>query len=237
MIGRVSHPDRHHGGGISVTTLIIASAASAAAAFVVSRVWGAGTLIGAAVTPVIVAIVTELLRKPATKLPEIVASGNGRATAKTLPGDVPASIPGPDEAPLVEQVPVEPPMRVYRARPEPRLGPREWRLVALTGLAAFVIGIGVYVGVDRLAGGEGRLVPDRRATPATTVTTEGAQTTTVVTEQQQTITSETVTVQRERTVTVPAEPEVETAPSTATTQTTPPTQTAEPQVEDPAAVP
>ena len=36
-----------------------------AAAFVVSRVWGAGTVYGAAATPVIVALVSELLHRPA----------------------------------------------------------------------------------------------------------------------------------------------------------------------------
>lgn len=232
----MSHPDRHRG-GLSVTTIIIASAASASAAFVVSRAWGPGTLIGAAVTPVIIAIVTELLRRPATKLPELVTTANGKATAESLPGDVPASVPGPKDAPLVEQMPIHAPVHIYRAGGAARLGPREWRFVAITGLAAFVIGVGVYVGLDRLAGGEGRLVTDR-GTPATTVTTEGAQTTTVVTQQQQTITRETVTVQRERTVTAPAEREDTPPPGTATTQTTPPTETAEPlQSEDPAAGP
>ena len=44
---------------------MIASAASVAAAFVVSRVWGPGTVYGAAATPVIVALVSELLHRPA----------------------------------------------------------------------------------------------------------------------------------------------------------------------------
>jgi hypothetical protein len=52
--------------GLSVTTLMIASLSSLAAAIVVSRLWGAGTLIGAAMTPVIVALVSEGLRRPAT---------------------------------------------------------------------------------------------------------------------------------------------------------------------------
>ena len=229
-MGRVPNPDRHpRGGGISLTTLVLASAGSACAAFVVSRVWGTGTLIGAAVTPVIVAIVTEVLRRPATKLPELVTPGKGKAAPEQLPGDVPASVPGPQDAPLVEQMPVEAPMQVYRAGARSGLGPREWRIVGLTGLAAFVIGIGVYVGVDRLAGGEGRLVPEG-ATPAGTVTTDGTQTMTVVTQQQSTITSETVTVQRESTVTAPAEPAPPTTSTTPTTPTTEPT-----QAEDPAA--
>jgi hypothetical protein len=51
--------------GLSVSTLMIASASSLAAALVVSKLWGGGTLIGAAMTPVIVALVSEGLRRPA----------------------------------------------------------------------------------------------------------------------------------------------------------------------------
>jgi hypothetical protein len=54
--------------GLSVTTLMIASLSSVAAAIVVSNLWGAGTLIGAAMTPVIVALVSEGLRRPATAI-------------------------------------------------------------------------------------------------------------------------------------------------------------------------
>jgi hypothetical protein len=61
----VSKDRKQHSGGLSVTTLMIASASSLVAALVVSKVWGGGTLIGAALTPVIVAIVSEGLRKPA----------------------------------------------------------------------------------------------------------------------------------------------------------------------------
>lgn len=192
-------PDRHDGGGISVVTLIIAAAASASAAFVVSRVWGSGTLIGAAVTPIIVAVVTELLRRPATRLPDL-------RTPPPTGGRSPAG-------------PAEPPVHVYRAAPEAR----HWRIVAVTALAAFVIGVGLYVVLDRLAGGSGRLVPEgERHTPSKTVTSE-SQTTTVVT--QRTVTVSTVTVQQEpRTVTVPAPTTPRTA-ATTPTQTTPETQT------------
>lgn len=193
----MSGPDRH-AGGISLATLVIASAASATAALVVSRTWGTGTLIGAAVTPIIVAVVTELLRRPATRLPDL------------RPPPPPAPSPGPS-------TPEKPEVHIYRATPEVR----QWRTAALTALAAFVIGVGLYVGLDRLAGGSGRLVPDRdrdRATPAQTETA-AQPTITVVT--QRTVTVSTVTVQQERTrtVTVPV-PVPATQPRTAATAPT-----------------
>src|SRR4051795_13784136 len=57
--------------GLSVTTLMIASLSSLAAALVVSKIWGGGTLIGAAMTPVIVAVVSEGLRRPATVITSV----------------------------------------------------------------------------------------------------------------------------------------------------------------------
>src|ERR1700712_71013 len=52
------------GEGLSLQTLVIAAAASAVAAVVVSHVWKGGTVIAAAMTPVIVSIMKELLAKP-----------------------------------------------------------------------------------------------------------------------------------------------------------------------------
>ena len=80
-------PDRKAkglGGRISLQTLIIASIASAAASFAASRIWGAGTIVSAAATPVVVALVSEFLRRPV----ETVAQ-----TAKKVPA-VQTSLPG-----------------------------------------------------------------------------------------------------------------------------------------------
>src|SRR4051795_8035155 len=52
------------GEGLSLQTLVIAAAASAAAAVIVSHVWKNGTVVAAAMTPVIVAIVKEMLARP-----------------------------------------------------------------------------------------------------------------------------------------------------------------------------
>jgi hypothetical protein len=50
--------------GLKVQTLVIAAVASGTAAIVVSYVWNKGTIIASAMTPVVVAIVSDLLRKP-----------------------------------------------------------------------------------------------------------------------------------------------------------------------------
>jgi hypothetical protein len=89
------------GEGLSLQTLLIAAVASAAAAVIVSHLWKGGTVLAAAMTPVIVAIVKELLakpmeselvRKPVSKL----ASGSRAALAST-PG-VGTRTPAPGDA-------------------------------------------------------------------------------------------------------------------------------------------
>ena len=50
---------------ISITTLLIAGASAAAAAFIVQTFWQRGTVFAAtAMTPIIVALVSETLKKP-----------------------------------------------------------------------------------------------------------------------------------------------------------------------------
>src|SRR5215218_8407653 len=51
-------------GGLSIQTLLISAAAAVAAATIVPMIWERGTLIATAMTPVIVAIVSEALKKP-----------------------------------------------------------------------------------------------------------------------------------------------------------------------------
>jgi hypothetical protein len=70
------------GGRISLQTLIIASIASAAASFAASRIWGGGTIVSAAATPVIVALVSEFLRRPVQTVAE---TARKVPTVQTLP--------------------------------------------------------------------------------------------------------------------------------------------------------
>ena len=52
----------------NLRTLVIASSASATAAVVTSQLWIAGTWIAAAATPVLVALISELLHRPTEKI-------------------------------------------------------------------------------------------------------------------------------------------------------------------------
>src|SRR5436190_21885592 len=67
----VADPDRKGGGGLSGRTVAIASAASAMAAMVTSRLFPPGTIYASALTPVIVAAVSEMLNRPADAVSEL----------------------------------------------------------------------------------------------------------------------------------------------------------------------
>ena len=58
-------PSERDGGGLSIKTLAIASAASALATLLVPMIWRPGTIAAAAATPVIVALISEALSRPA----------------------------------------------------------------------------------------------------------------------------------------------------------------------------
>lgn len=59
---------REESSGLSVTTLLLASASAAAAALIVPMIWERGTVLAAAITPVIVSLVSETLRRPVEKV-------------------------------------------------------------------------------------------------------------------------------------------------------------------------
>jgi hypothetical protein len=173
--------DKRSGGRISLQTLIIASLASAAASFAASRIWGAGTIISAAVTPVIVALVSESLRRPvqtvaetARKVPAIQALPAVRSRTVAAPND---STRVPEDPTRVSTDPV-PPAEPHSPAGPPRPGRRaeapgaldpvldpattkptqantwraRWRLAIVTGLLAFAIVVALYTVPDLLAG-------------------------------------------------------------------------------------
>lgn len=224
----MSDPGTHRRGGISLQTLIVASIASAAASFAVSRIWGPGTLISAAATPIIVALVSEFLRKPV----ETVAS-----TAKRVPGQRGAWT----------AVPAEPADPAGPGQPRPRdeestvtapaaspLSRAHVRTAIATGLAAFAIVVAFFTLPDLVTGrsitGNGDSTtffggderPRTRTVPPETVTAP----------------PQTVTVPPPVTVTVPA-PSGTATPPPPTSATPAPTATPapEPTVTPPAATP
>lgn len=164
---------------ISWRTLLIASVASVAAAFVVSSLWAPGTLIGAAVTPVIVALVSELVRKPIEAVPSPSAAlaplrpgvGGEPAPAAQEEDDAvrAAPIESPEEAvePAPEREPGahrhrgahrrhgadgEPVVREYARSDYRTWDRRRIKLALVTGALAFAIAVAFFVVADLTTG-------------------------------------------------------------------------------------
>lgn len=137
------HPQAQPTSGPRPLTLAIASASSVVAAIVVSKIWGPGTIIGAAVTPVIVTLVGELLKKPAEKITVVRVSPTGtevhERTAPSSPSERGAS-PSSPSAPGMS------------ARSEHRSLRRPLTIALATGLLAFVIGAVVLTSSELVFG-------------------------------------------------------------------------------------
>jgi hypothetical protein len=216
--------------GLSVTTLTIASASSLVAAVVGSELWGPGTLIGAALTPVVVAVVSEALKRPADV---IVTVRQTRGTSRFDPvaegrrglaeGDLSQARAG---RPAPER-------RVHRAGPggvtgrgpaapgarAPRSRRRLWLAVA-TGLVAFVVA-GVVLTGSELVLGNSVGSSSRRTTIIPVKTSEKKSS------EEKTTTTDTDA----KTTTTETTAPTETTPhpqQTAPTTTTPPAQTPQP---------
>jgi hypothetical protein len=147
-------------GGLSLQTLLISAAAAVAAATIVPMLWEQGTIVATAMTPVIVALVSEGLRKPVQHVSAVAPrvarrSGTGAAVRRYEPaaadtrhpervgarGDGPERFePLPrhlrDEAPAVRD---DDPFGLRR---RDRRGPR-LKIALITGLLAFLIAAAV----------------------------------------------------------------------------------------------
>jgi hypothetical protein len=62
---------REKSSGLSLTTLLLASASAAAAALIVPTIWERGTVVASAITPIIVSLVSEALRRPVEKVSSV----------------------------------------------------------------------------------------------------------------------------------------------------------------------
>jgi len=165
--------------GISVSTLVIAATASAVTAVLVRELWGPGAIIGAALTPVLITVIQETLKRPAEQV--------SRVTPRPLRR--PGRPLEPDEPDIVQD-PVMPPEDPL---PSGEFGERQvygmarrrrhWRLAVITGAIAFLIAGTVLTFSELVLGGEvagkqrttffgGRdepsTTPDEKATPEPT---------------------------------------------------------------------
>ncbi len=237
---------------LNLRTLVIASAASASAALVTSRLWIAGTWIAAAMTPVIVTLVSEMLRRPTERIargitsdraalpdpdapPARPESAAAQRVAERLRGEGAPPLPDPDAPRAVG------PTRVYRSEGSVRSSERgrkiAYRLVFGTAALAFVIGVLVLTVPELIAGGSfgkndnrttlfsGKQRDTSKDNSTTPQTTPEQQTETE--EQPPPTTDETTPTETETTPTTPTTPE-ETAPTAPAPSDTTPVPPAEP---------
>lgn len=234
-------PEQKSSGGLSVQTLLISAAAAAVAATVVPMIWEQGTIFATAMTPVVVALVSEGLRKPvqhvSTVAPRVARrSGTGAAVRRFEPAAARTRDPervgargeGPERfEPLPEHLRDDAPalrgddpfgLRKAQRAPRPRL-----KVALITGVLAFFIAAGV-VTASELALFGGSVSSDRRTSlfggdqPAATSTDDEA-TPTATPEEEATPTPE-------ATETPPPEPTPTVTPEA--TATPAPTQTVTP---------
>jgi hypothetical protein len=168
---------------LNIRTLVIASIASAVAAVLTSQFWVQGTWMAAAITPVIVALVSEMLHRPTEVIAERVTSRGmdvlpatgGPPPSRRQERAAPRETAAPRErgasrerAPVREAAPAEPgseggppapPVRVYRSGSGKPVRPRASRrkiavgMVAVTAVLAFAIAAIAMTGTELLTGG------------------------------------------------------------------------------------
>jgi hypothetical protein len=139
---------------ISIQTLAISALAAVAAAVVVPMIWDRGTLIATAMTPVIVALVSEALRKPA----QAISSAAPKMTRRSGTG---AAVHSPHSADRFDPLPPEeraaaPPPRSddpFGLRERRRPARHHWRLALATGVVAFAIAVTVLTTSELVFGG------------------------------------------------------------------------------------
>jgi hypothetical protein len=125
---------------LSLQTLVIASLASAAAALVTSQVWERGKVVTAALTPVIVAIVSELLHRPTERVRAVTTS---RARGPAAPAE--RFDPRRLQQGAAGAASSEP--RVYRPRRRLHI-----KIALVTGAVAFAIAVLALTVPELLAG-------------------------------------------------------------------------------------
>jgi hypothetical protein len=146
----VSRDSKDGSGGLSLQTLLISSLAAVAAAIVVPMFWEKGSILATAITPIIVAVVSEALNRPAavikTAAPRVTRrTATGAAVRTRAPTGVGARGDGPEQLPPRRHDP----FGLYEEE-RPSGNRRPLKIALITGLLAFIIGAGV-VTVSELA--------------------------------------------------------------------------------------
>jgi hypothetical protein len=145
-------------GGLQIQTLLLSAVSAVVAATVVPLFWEKGTVIATAMTPVIVALVTEALRRPVEKVSEVAprvavrrvesASTTRSRRVERVPADRPATfdpLEGGDPADGAElrphpgRIPGEDPFGLR----EPARRRSWWKVGIATGLLAFLLAAAV----------------------------------------------------------------------------------------------
>jgi hypothetical protein len=228
--------------GLSLQTLLISSLAAVAAAVVVPLFWQRGSIIATAITPIVVAVVSEALNRPAKAItaaaPKVARrSATGAAVRSPQPTGVGARGAGPERVAHARGA-APPPTPPWSRDPDDPFGlraddtPRRrfpMRLAVVTGLLAAVIGAGVVTASELALFGHsighsssetslfGGTTKKAKATPTPTPTPSATKTAT------QTATpTPTPTTTPSATATPTATPTATVAPQTTTPTPTPP---------------
>jgi hypothetical protein len=147
----VNDEPRKQQSGLSIKTLLIAAAASAIAAYVVPMFWKPGTVFAAAMTPIIVTIVSELLKRPVDTVSAVTARRTtGGAVVLEPTHEEPFDPLAPISDEELEALPETTTQRaVHRRRP---LTGRQWKLAVGSGLLAFLCAAAVVTASELIAG-------------------------------------------------------------------------------------
>jgi hypothetical protein len=124
--------------GLSLQTLLISATAAVVATVVVSQFWRQGTLFFTAMVPVVVAITSELLKRPAEKITAVAPKVVPRPVIRRTPGGTEVREPAPEPEPVVETR--DDPFGLREPERRSWLQDRRVRLGLVTGLVAFVLG-------------------------------------------------------------------------------------------------
>jgi hypothetical protein len=233
----VADPDRKGGGGLSLRTLAIASAASLTAAVVSSRLFPPGTIYASALTPVIVAAVSEVLNRPADRVAELRRQRRTllMEAARAPRGEEGAALRGAPEfaqgasaddelrTPHGNGTGDTPPISVYGPSKSRLLHPKVW---IATGLTAFAIAAAALTLPELIFGGA--VTTKHRTTffgggrSSSSTKTQTTTTTKTQTQTQKTVTETVPTqTQTQTTQTQTTPTETQTTPTNTATQPAP----------------